>query len=384
MTTIALNLTAPQDPAQRDAMIQAGLLNSDGSPRPITVDLSNNSGGVFDTGGRRLLAPISPGDVNEAAELPSVLHGYVNGAYRADEAATVGPVAKRQFKARKMALANMFQRVNTKIAESTAVPELDVGTSVTEHEVDDYAVGSFVNLATEANEGSTPFRLRAAAARMCANKVLLDREYLFWAAAVTSGNWNASNVQTLNGSTKWNGGASADVVGNLRTMMSSSAAPITDIFMNEVVAGDMLKDAGFREHMRQMLGDSAPAPSVANMLGQIDRGSPYDFIVPGFPAFRVVTGKYTSTSAETATLTALLDNHVVGVRRLPSLPASGEDVSTITTYNWTGVSGTGWTTREFDVSDRGVFGGRMVVAVKSYKDVFTANRIGGLILNAHA
>lgn len=383
MNTIALSLTAPQEPAQRDAMIRAGLLNPDGTARPITVDLSN-SGGVFDDGGRRLLAPITPGDVNEAAELPSVLHGYANGAYRADEAATIGPVAKRQFKVRKMALANMFQRVNTKVAEAAAVPELDVGTSVTESEVDDYAVGSFVDLAAESNEGSTPFRLRSAAARMCANKVLLDREYLFWAAAVTSGSWNAANVQTLSGTTRWNGGASADVVGNLRSMMAASAAPITDIFMNEVVAGDMLKDAAFREHMRQMLGDGAPAPTVGNMLGQIDRGSPYDFIVPGFPPFRVVTGKYTSTTSETATMTALLADHVVGVRRLASLPSSGEDVSTLTTYNWTGMGGTGWTTREFDVPARGTYGGRMVVAIKSYKDVFTANRIGGLILNAHA
>ena len=383
MTTIALQLAAPQDSAQRDAMIQAGLLNNDGSARPIKIDLSN-TGGVFDDAGRRLLAPISPADVNEAAELPSVLHGYVNGAYRADEAATIGPVGKRQFKARKMALANMFQRVSTKVAENAAVPELDVRTSVTEHEVDDYAVGSFVDMGTEANEGSSPFRLRAAAAKMCANKVLLDREYLFWVAATTSGNWNAANVQTLIAGTKWNGGASSDVVGNLRAMMTASAAPITDIWMNELVAGDMLKDAGFREHMRQMRGDSAPAPTVGAMLGQIDRGNPYDFIVPGFPPFRVVTGKYTATTADTATMTALLGNHVVGLRRLPALPSSGEDVSTITTYNWTGVSGTGWTTREFVVDDRGVFGGKMVVAIKSYKDVFTANRIGGVILNAHA
>lgn len=382
MNTISLSL-APADDSQREAMIQAGLLNADGSARPLKLDLSA-SGGVFDDGGRRLLAPIAPSDVNEATELPSVLYGYTNGAYRADEAVTLGPTAKRQFKARKMSLANMFQRVNTKVAEAAAVPELDVRTSVTEHEVDDYAVGSFVDIAAEGNEGSTPFRVRAAAAKMCANKVLLDREYLFWVTATTSGNWNASNVQTLIASTKWNGGASADVVGNLRSMMSASAAPITDIFMNEVVAGDMLKDAGFREHMRQMLGDSAPAPTVANMLGQIDRGNAYDFVVPGFPPFRVVTGKYTTSTSDTATMTALLGNHVVGVRRLPSLPAGGEDISTITTYNWTGVSGTGWTTREFDVPGRGVYGGRMIVAVKSYKDVFTANRIGGVILNAHA
>lgn len=382
MNTISLSL-APADESQRAAMIQAGLLNADGSARPLKVDLGNG-GGVFDDGGRRLLAPVSPSDVNEAAELPSVLHGYANGAYRADEAATVGSVTKRQFKARKMSLANMFQRVNTKVAEAAAVPELDVRTSVTEHEVDDYAVGSFVDLATEANEGSTPFRVRAAAAKMCANKVLLDREYLFWATMATSGNWNAANVQTLISSTKWNGGASSDVVANLNAMLAASAAPITDIFLNEVVGGDMLKDAGFREHMRQMLGDSAPAPTVGSMLKQLDRGSPYDFTVPGFPPFRVVTGKYTTTTSDTATMTALLGNHVVGVRRLAALPTSGEDVSTLTTYNWTGVSGTGWTTREFDVPGRGVYGGRMIVAVKSYKDVFTANRIGGLILNAHA
>lgn len=382
MNTITLNL-APADDSQRAAMIQAGLLNADGSPRPLVVDLSS-SGGVFDTGGKRLLAPIAPDDVNEAAELPSVLYGYKNGMYRADEAATIGPVPKRQFKTRKLDLANMFQRVSTKVAEAAAVPELDVRTSVEEKEVDDYAVGSYVNLAAEANEGSTPFRIRSAAAKMCANKVLLDREYLFWATATTSGNWNSANVQTLNGSTKWNGGVNSDVVGNLRAMMAASAAPITDIWTNEVVAGDMLKDAGFREHMRQMLGDNAAPPTVAGMLGQIDRTGNYDFQVPGFPPFRVVTGKYTSATSEAATMTALLGNHVVGLRRLPGLPTTGEDISTITTYNWTGVTNTGWTTREFDVPGRGVYGGRMIVAVKSYKDVFTANRIGGLILNAHA
>lgn len=62
MNTITLNL-APADDSQRAAMIQAGLLNADGSPRPLVVDLSS-SGGVFDTGGKRLLAPIAPDDVN--------------------------------------------------------------------------------------------------------------------------------------------------------------------------------------------------------------------------------------------------------------------------------------------------------------------------------
>lgn len=380
---IPMQLAAPQDPAQREAMKAAGLIDANGNMKPVMLDMSSG-GGVFDTGGRRLLSPIGPSDVNEASELPSVLHGYKNGKYRADEAATIGPVDKREFKYRREALANTYQRVSTKTAHDAAVPEIDVSTSVTETEVEDYAIGSFVSLTTEWNEGSTPFRARAAAAKMCANKIMLDREYLFWTALTTAGNWNAANVQTLGGTTKWNGGASADVVGNLRAMIAASIDQITGIWMNELVAGDMLKDAGFREHMRQMLGDSSAPPTVGQMLGQIDRGDPYDFMVPGFPPFRVVSCKYTSTASETATMTSLLGNHVVGLRTLGAPPASGEDVATLTTWRWKGGSGTGWQSREFDVPGRTMHGGRMIVVVRSEKDTFTANRVGGLILNAHA
>jgi hypothetical protein len=383
MTTIALNFAAPADPAQRDAMIRSGLCNADGTPRPIKVDMSN-TGGIFDDGGKRLLAPIGPSDVNEAAELPGVLHGYRNGKYRADEAATIGPVAKREFKYRRNALANAYQRVSTKTAHDAAIPEIDVSTAVSETEVEDYAIGSFVSLTTEMNEGSTPFRARAAAAKMCANKIMLDREYLFWTMVTTSGNWTAANVQTLNAGTKWNGGATGDPIANLRTMMSTSIDQITGIWMNEVTAGHMLAHASVREHMRQMIGDGAPQPNVVQMLGQIDRGNPYDFVIPGFPPFHVVTGKYTSTALDTATMTALLGAHVVGLRTLPKPPASGEDVASVTTFRWNGGTGVGWQSREFDLPGRTIHGGRMVVVVRSEKDVFTATRVGGLILNAYA
>lgn len=380
----SLNL-APQDPAQREAMIRAGLLNADGTPRPIRVDMGNN-GGVFDDAGRRLLSPISPSDVHESAEIPTYLSGYRNGEYRADQAATIQPVDYRTDKYRKNALANTFKRRNTQVAFDGAVPEIDVSTSLTEYTVNDYAIGTFVSLTTERNEGSaTAFRSRMAGAKICANAIQLDREYRVWAALATSGNWNAANVQTLSSTTKWNGGSAADPVQNIRDMMAASMSKITSIWMNEQVAGDLLAHPSFREHMRQMLGDGTPAPNVAQMLTQIDRGEgSYDFVVPGFPAFKVVTGKYTSTDSETATATRLLGSHVIGVRTLAQAPVSGEDVATYTTFRWKGVSGTGWQSREFDVPNRGMQGGRMVVVCMSEVDAFTANRVGGLILNAHA
>ena len=162
MSTMNLQLAAPADPAQREAMIRAGLLDASGNPKPIQVDLGNN-GGVFDASGQRLLAPIAPTDVHESAEIPTYLSGWKNGEYRADEAATIQPVDYRNDKYRKEALANTFLLRNTEVAYDGAVPEIDVSTSLDEYTVKDYAIGTFISMTTELRHSVRAWPARSSA-----------------------------------------------------------------------------------------------------------------------------------------------------------------------------------------------------------------------------
>jgi len=187
-----------------------------------------------------------------------------------------------------------------------------------------------------------------------------------------TGSWDAANQETLLAGMGWDDPTSStsDPVGDLQARMIASAQKVTDIWFNEQVAFAFLRHPSVRDHMRQMLGDSAPSPQVAAAQG--------DFAIPGFPPFHVVGAKVLNETTDA--LDYVLGDTVVLTSNPPGEP-SRDRISTAKRFRRRGDSGTGWTSREYFVNSRGLRGGTMLVAGHAEVELMTSDIVGGIVLN---
>jgi hypothetical protein len=340
----------------------------------ITLRLAENIQGIGSAGERVTLA-LLPSDVHDATEIPTYLAGYKPFQYRADEASKIILVDNDEDKYRTFNSDDAFRRVSVKGSDQGDVPEVDPKSALVAYKVVNRYVGSFIPKQTQSQRGNN-YDPVMAASRRCRRALDLDRELDVWALLGATGSWD-STVRTALGATyKWNGGASSNPIYDVQTAIEKSWQPVSAVWFNQKVANTFLRHSEVRNHMRQMLGDNAVDRAVASVAMAGERS--VDFVIPGFPPFKVVASKVKNET--TSALDYVLgDSYAVLVTVPPGTPTDGEEIASTYTFRRRGPSGTGFEAREFELATRGPLGGTMIVVSQADVAVMTGNKCGGII-----
>jgi hypothetical protein len=270
---------------------------------------------------------------------------------------------------------NAFKRVLPNGgAAGGATPEINPTKSNTNYSTKPYALGAFIPTEVETNSDA-PLRPFQKAVRRVMDALMLEREIRVATLLRTSGSWNTNNVIALGAATKWNGGAAADPVRNLLSIIEASAMRPTAIIMSELVANDFRTNAAVKSY----IGFKDKDPALPDL-------SEFTSILK-LPRMIEAPMKYYASGS---TFSYVWGGDVVLVREPPEMPpTSQEDVATATTFRWMGgdaPDGTqqgGWLVRTFFMQDRGPRGGRKVVVAHNDAEAMTSGLVGGLITGAH-
>jgi len=332
--------------------------------------------GVLHSAGERVTLALQPSDVHDPQELATYLAGYKPFQYRADELSKVVLVDNDEDKYRAFDSDDAFRKIEVKTSGMAKVQEVDPQSALTTYKVVERAIGSFVPDQTQ-SQGGNSYDPLMAAARRCRRALELDREIDVFGTPLlgTTTNW-ASTVRTQVAATyQWNGGANADPIKDIQDAIGKSFQPVTEIWMNQTVAHTFLRNDTVRDHMRQMIGDQ----SAQNLIGNVSMAGSMniDFLIPGFPPFRVSASKVKNES--TSAVDYVMPNYVYLVTTPPGVPMDGEEIATTYTFRRKGPSGVGFEVREFRVEDRGSLGGTMVVASNADIAKITGSNCGGVI-----
>ena len=328
-------------------------------PKTITVTLATAEDRAR-FGGDTITLSLAPSDVTTQQEIDTYLPGYQPFAgFRADQIAGPTPLVDKDSDTyRIFGSNNVFRRINVKSSRTAPVGEVDPETSLGTYNALIYATGSFLPAATEAQ---SKYDLKQAAARVIADKLLLDRECRFWAFITTVANWNSNQVKTLGSGFNWNGGASALPIVDLQTMCRASSQVVTGIYMPLEGAHSFLNNDSVKDYLRMMLGDNAPSPQLVNAAGPQGMTQDVELVVPGLPPIHVAGAKVLNES--TGNLDEIIGRtNVVGVCQPPISSVQFDSIQTVRTFRTKGLSGTGYTSREYPVPHRGHEGGTMLVA----------------------
>ena len=343
----------------------------------MEIQLAQDVPGIGKAGERVTLA-LQPSDVHDPSEIPTYLAGYKPFGYRADEASAPILVDKDEDKYRTFDSDDAFKVVNVKTSSQAAVPEVDPKSSLTNYKVVDRFVGAFIPTVTELNSSNPNYEPRMAAARRCRRAIDLDREVDVFALLGTLTNWDASVRTAITGGNEWDDQTNGDPILDIQTAIEKSWQPVTEIWMNQVVAHLFLRHTKVREHMKQMMGENAVAGAAANVAGAGNAN--VDFRITGLPVIRVVASKYKNES--TGALAPVLSSDVVVLTTVPvGVPNSGEEIASTHTFRRRGPSGVGFEAREYFVPGRGPLGGTMVVVSMADIAVMTGSKAGGIITN---
>lgn len=337
--------------------------------------MSDGKAVALRTGERVVTMDLGIADVHIDAALPNYAAGYRLMDPVADVAAPPIVVGKASDWFFTWDDVNAFRRVIPNGAGAGgSTPEVNPTKSNTQFATNPFALGAFVPTEVEVNaDGSLrPFQK---AVRRVMDALMLEREIRVATLLRTSGNWNANNVQSLNASTKWNGGGSADPVRNLLTAIEASAMSPTAIILSEQVANDFRTNSAVKSYIG--FKDRDPALPDISEFSAILR----------LPRFVEAKMKYYASGT---TFSYVWGGDVILVREPPEMPpTSQEDVSTAATFRWLGgdaPDGTqqgGWLVRTFFLQDRGPRGGRKVVVAHNDIEKMTSGLVGGLIVGAH-
>lgn len=340
----------------------------------IAIKLADDIPGTDLRAGQVVRLAISPSDVSIPEEINTYLGGYTPPGFRADEAVPPVLVDKDVDKYRNYGLNNVYKRVQVETSKQAGIPEVDAESALSEYGVIERALGSFIPWVTE-SQASPLVDPRMAGARRIAQALGLDREIRVWTLLTTTGSWAAANVTTIAGGAKWSDPVAGNPIKDIQDLMEASAQQVTDVWMATKVAHAFLRNTNVRDHMRQMLGDAAPNPSV--LSGADTRLAPVDFVIPGLPPIHVVPGKVLNEG--TGALDPILGENVVLTTTPTRIPTDATEIFTALSFRRRGSSGTGYTSREVQLQTRGLEGGRLLIAGHAEDVRMVANNCGGLI-----
>lgn len=348
----------------------------------MEIQLLDDAGSLGRAQGRILAAQL-PQDVHDPGQIATYLGGYSNADFRADEMSPVILWDKTQDKYRQFLMQNTFQRVNVKMGHTAKVRRVDPRTELPTFTMVPRGIASFVPFQTQSS-ADVPYDAKAAAARRCANVMLIDRELdVVRSLLGTTTNFNANNRIALGAGFQWNGGASSAPIKNLMDLNIRSAGSITAYHMNYELACDFIQHATVKDHIRAFLGDAGIVGAAAK-LGQLEQGRKtiVDFAIPGIGRICVHNAKVLN---ETSGLLEyiLQAGQVIAVSIPAGIPKDGEDIATSYTFRFKGPSGTGWEAREVLIEDEGPYGGILVIVSQMDIAVMPSTIAGGIITGAH-
>lgn len=340
----------------------------------MTATLLDAVGGL--ARGAQFQLSLAPGDTRITEEIDTFLAGFRAPGFRADEACPI-VLADNDFDTfRLFGANNAFKQVNVLASKESDINEVDPESSTDTYRVIERALGAFVSATTESQAS---YNVREASARRIRQALDLDREVrIFGATGLLSSStgWAAANVETIAGGSEWTV-VTIDPLLDIQQRILASAQPVTDIWMNEEAGFTFLRNPFVRDHMRQMLGDNAPPAPTADASGRRNQ-SVQDFMIPGLPPFHIVPGRVLNET--TGVLDPILTDNVI-LTCNPGIPTTGDDIITAVTWRRRGISGTGFTTREFELPKRGLESGMMMVSGHAEDPKFISNTCGGLIKN---
>jgi hypothetical protein len=310
-----------------------------------------------------------------------MLH-YAAPGYRADEACPIQLVDSDTARYRIFGTNNVYRPVNVLSSIQADIPEVDPDSTFDTYLVQERALGSFIPTITQLNldNSSSNYDLKTAAGKRIEAALALDRELRVFGATTgvltNTNNWNAANKVTLGAGAKWNDAVNADPIRDLSDRLEASAQPVTGIWLSPLSAHAMLRAASVRSYFRSIRGD---APLEAQIADAGISLANMDFQIPGLPPFHIVASKVLNET--TGLLDFILDDTVVLTSNPPGGVAGAEEIMTAKTFRRRGPSGTGYTSREFNLERRGLHGGIFLAVGHAEVCKVVANNVGGIIYN---
>lgn len=344
-----------------------------GGQQQIALTLSQPAFGLAQ--GAQIMLALHPSDVHVAEEIDTYLAGYSPPEFRADEACPIVPVRQLTDQFRTFTSNNAFRVVNVYASAQSDINEVDPETVLTTYHCVDRALGGFVPTVTEYT-ATKAFDPRQALARRIRWGLSLERELRIFGPAgllTTTTNWASGNRITIAGGSEWDT-SSGDPIADMHHAEEASVMPITDWWFPTPTFNAFLRNPNVRNSMRQLLGDNAPSPDVAQRKR--------DILIPGLAPIHKVEGKYLNPS--TGNIEFIMPDKAVGTHVPTGGMINPEDIQTAVTWRFDGPSGVGFITREFDLPRRGLYAGTMMVSGYSEDPRFIANNVGAIISNTES
>jgi hypothetical protein len=351
-----------------------------GSSRELSVRLVEDVPGVGRAGDSVLMA-MMPSDVVNLEDMDTFMLHYAAPGYRADEACPIQLVGQDQGRYRIFGQSNAYRPVVVISSIQADIPEVDPESTFAQYMVQERALGGFIPTVTQVNidESGSGYDLKTAVGMRIEAALALDRELrVFGPTGVfcTSTNWNANNRVTLGGGAKWNDAVNADPIRDITDRIHASAQPVTGIWLSPLVGHSILQADRVRSYFRTIQGDSPLSSQFAEASTGVEN---MDFSIPGLPPFHVVASKVLNET--TGLLDFILDDTVVLVSNPAGGAGNGEQIMTAKTFRRRGPSGTGYTSREFNLERRGLHGGTFLASGHAEVVKMIAGDCGGVIYN---
>ena len=322
---------------------------------------------------------LSPQDVSISEEMDSLMVGFKPIGMRADEACPIKLTDAYMGKYRVFGLNNAFRLVNVISSMQADIPEVDVDTSEAEFLVQQRALGGFIptDTAIHASQGSINWDVKAALAKRIETGLALDREVRVWSMLANPANWAAGNKATVAGGAEWNDPVNGNPIRDIMDRIEASAQQVTGIWLQPPVAHALILNDNTLKYVKSMGGDSnAISKDVVNAAASASNQN-VDFTIPGLPPFHVVASKVLNET--TGALDYILGDTVVLVSLPPGSENTGEDIMTCKTFRWKGPSGTGYTSRDFNLERRGLHGGTFSASGHAEVIKMISGSVGGII-----
>lgn len=324
---------------------------------------------------------LSPSDVLVSEEMDSLIVGFTPIGMRADEVCPIHFVDVDIGKYREFGLNNAFRLVNVISSIQADIPEVDIDTTLKDYMVQERALGGFIPTVTQLNSdsGQVNWDIKAQLAKRIETGLALDREVRVWSMLTNPNSWNAANRAVISGGAEWNDPENGDPIRDIMDRIEASAQPITGIWMQPPVAHSMLLSKSTLGYIKAMGGDAgALSRDIIDATASASNRN-VDFSIPGLPPFHVAAGKVLNET--TAALDYILDDTVVLVCDPGGPQTTGEEIMTCKTFRRRGPSGTGYTSREFNLERRGLHGGTFMASGHAEVIKMISGVCGGIIRN---
>lgn len=321
-----------------------------------------------------VLMDLGISDVHQAAPLPNVALGYHNAEGIADVVSPVVPTAVPSAKYYTWNADDAFQGADGLAASAGAdVTEISPRLSNTNFTASEFAVQ--VHIPTEVQAAAdAPLRPYFQGTRRCLTAIAIAREIRVQAAIGNSGSYASAQVVDLTGdpTKKWNGGANANPVRDIQTLMENALMEPTGIAMSRS-AKNWFSIAAAVQKFTFAKANAKPIPDAAQFAALLD-----------LPPIHVGAMKKKGSGG----YPYIWGNDVVLFRTPPGVPSDGMDAGSMYSFRWSGgatpdgeMQG-GFLVRGFFDFKRGPRGGMTTLVVHNDADVTTSLLLGGVIKGA--